>query len=453
MTAPLALVPFAGEGSRTAALVGRLVEGPLTRPRVAVRLSVGGTGLLALTAACAPNNHTLDVRLPLSLPFPMPGLVSTLLTFSALVLSGLGLAGMLGAAKRGWSPSPRTLRRAGVAAVAVFVGLTPVGSADMASYAAYGRIAAMGADPYVSTPADLGGAYASLVSDVWVHTPSVYGPMATWAQAGAALIGGVHPWVTIWILMIANGAVFLAVGQLLLRTCEDKVRAGLLWVANPILIGQLVAGGHLDTYMAALAVCAVHQLRRGTRLRHDVFAGVLIGLACGFKVSAVLLGAGLAWPVLRDNGPWRVVRLALTAALTLVGLYGAYGLHALAPLSAASGLVSDLSPWGVLRSLGGTVVGPAVVAAVISALWPVLMLAMTPVIRRRVLREPADTVTGPLVLNCAWLLVAPWTMPWYTAMAWALAARLPRNPLVPWLTVATVSLALLHNSGGHGWTW
>ena len=37
-------------------------------------------------------------------------------------------------------------------AVAVLVNITPVGSADIGSYAAYGRIAALGQDPYASRP-------------------------------------------------------------------------------------------------------------------------------------------------------------------------------------------------------------------------------------------------------------------------------------------------------------
>ncbi|MET8721495.1 hypothetical protein [Streptomyces misionensis] len=68
----------------------------------------------------------------------------------------------------------------------VVANLTPVGSSGTASYAAYGRTTARpGRDPYVTTPARLGGAYTQLVSDAWQNTPSVYGPVATWWQAAA----------------------------------------------------------------------------------------------------------------------------------------------------------------------------------------------------------------------------------------------------------------------------
>ncbi len=206
----------------------------------------------------------------------------------------------------------------------VVANLTPVGSSDTASYAAYGRIAALGGDPYVTTPARLGGAYAHLVSEAWRNTPSVYGPLATWWQGAAAFIGQERPWLTIWALMLANATVFVGTGYLLLRTADDPVRAGLVWSVNPLLIGVLVEGGHLDA------------LRRGpgrlrgsprpdNRWHHDLIVGGLVGLACGVKISACLFGVGLAWPLLR-SGRWRpATRQACAAALTLAALYGAYG--------------------------------------------------------------------------------------------------------------------------------
>ncbi len=52
-------------------------------------------------------------------------------------------------------------------------------------------------------------------------------------------------------------------------------------------------------------------------------------------------------------------------------------------------------------------------------------------------------------LTFAWVLVAPWSLPWYTALAWVTLALLPRNSLTRWLTLATGALALLHFNAGH----
>jgi hypothetical protein len=423
------------------------------RARAAVGMSGAGIALFALVGASAPNNNTL--RAPISwfrLP-AMPGTLSEAVTSLAIVLSCLGTLGMLHAHGRGWRPDARFLFRAGVIAVLVVANLTPVGSSDTASYAAYGRIAALGGDPYVTPPAHLGGAYAHLVSEAWRNTPSVYGPVATWWQAGAGFVGGDRPWLTIWALMLANAVVFVATGHLLVRTADDPVRAGLLWIANPLLIGVLVAGGHLDTLVACLAVGAVHLARRATRWHHDVAVGGLVGLACGVKISAALLGIGLAWPLLR-SGRWRsAVRQAGTAALVLAALYGVYGPHALAPLSAASQLVSTPSLWAVFDQFGTALLGPHAAATAVSVLWPVLLLALARGLRRRVPPDTPAAAAAPFALAFAWILTAPWSMPWYTALACALAALSRQGRLTSYLTVTTAVLALFHNSGGHGWTW
>lgn len=382
----------------------------------------------------------------------LTGTVSAVVTSVAIVLSCVGTLRLLDANGQGRRPDPRALFRAGAIAVLVVANLTPVGSSDTASYAAYGRIAALGGDPYVTTPARLGGAYAHPVSDAWQNTPSVYGPVATWWQAAAGFIGGDRPLLTIWALMLANAAAFLGTGYLLMRTAADPVRAALLWTANPLLIGVLVGGGHLDTLVAALAVCAVHVARRATGRHHDLVVGGLVGLACGVKISAALVGVGFPGHG-SAGGAWlRAARVTGAATLTLAAVYGGYGLHALKPLSAASHLVSAPSLWAVFDHFATEFLGPGPATASISALWPVLMLGLALALHRHVPSDAPDIITVTFALAFSWVLAAPWSMPWYTALACALAALFRSVRLTQWLVVTTAGLALLHNSGGHGWT-
>lgn len=426
---------------------------PFTRPVVAVTMSVTGTVLLVLVGACAPNHNTLRLPLPIPLLAPMPDLAATLATFTSITLTSLGMMGMLGAHRRGWTPSPRKLFGLGALAVAVVVNLTPVGSSDAASYAAYGRISALGGDPYMTTPAQLGGTYAHWVGNAWLRSPSVYGPVATWLQTTAAQIGGHRPWLTIWLLMLVNGAVFLAAGYVLLRMAPDPVRAGLLWVANPLLIVELVAGGHLDTLVAALAVCAIAVAGQTARPRGDLLIGLLVGLVCSIKISSALLGLALLWPLLRQRAWGRATRQTSVCLLILFSGYGFYGLHALEPLSAASHMVSAPTLWAPIQQLGQATVGRAATSTAISVAWPVLMLALTLLIHRRTPETPL-TVSAPFALAFAWILVAPYSMPWYTAIVWSTAALLPRGgPPDRWLILTTTILALGHNGGGHGAKW
>ena len=285
---PLAPARRAGPIERfMSTLIRKLAWSRLANPKVAVGLS--GTGLLLgmLLGATAPNAETVPVKLPLSYFLPSLAeqhILASVMLYTSDILACLGLAGMLWAHSQGWQPNPRRLLLISAGIVAIMVSLAPVGSSDVGSYVAYGRITAEGGNPYVTNPLawfGSGAPYTNVVGDMWRGTPSVYGPFATWIQAFAASVGGPHVATTVWIWMILNGAVFVAVGWVLLKTSDDPVRATLFWSVNPVLLQVLVSGGHLDTFVAAGAICAIQIARRLPNLRGDVLAGVMICLAAG----------------------------------------------------------------------------------------------------------------------------------------------------------------------------
>jgi hypothetical protein len=331
------------------------------------------------------------------------------------------------------------------------VSLTPVGSSDAASYAAYGRIASLGGNPYTTSPAAglPHSAYLHIVGTLWQHQVSVYGPFATVIQSFAAWVGGPNPAITIWVLMILNGAAFLAVGWLLLKTSDDPVRAALFWTANPVLIQQLVGGGHLDTFVAAAAICSIQIARRFSGIGGDLLVGVLIGLACGVKIYAVLIGMGLAWPLLRRHEWIRTARIGVAALVTLALGYTIYGFGALKPVFGGLKLVTLPSPWRLIQLLAESLgASPSILAIIISCLWPICLLVVAWKIHRRISSDQPLEVVAPFALIFAWILVAPWVFAWYAAVAWAALTQVPRNRMTRWLTIVTVFLALFLSSGG-----
>jgi len=429
-------------------VIRKLAWSRLADPKVAV--SVAGLGLLlgALVGATAPNTATLQIRLPLSV---LPSLSHyNVITMAVLylgdILACLGLAGMLWAHSQGWRPEPRHLLAVSAAVVAVMVSLTPVGSSDTASYAAFGRISALGGNPYTRTPAAWLGPhsqYYKIIGAAWTKQPSVYGPVATAVQRFAATIGGADVRTTIWVLMILNGLVFIGVGWLLLKTSDDPVRATLLWTANPVLIQQLVSGGHLDTFVAAAAICAIQVARRVSGIWGDALIGLLIGFACGVKANAALVAVGLAWPMLRRHEWTRLIRIVLVSLATLAALYSFYGLRALKPLLGGSQWVILPSPWRLAQMLGLS-------TTAINLLWPIAMIVVAWMIYQRISSDQPREVVAPFALTFAWILVFPWVFPWYTAIAWAALTQVPRNRMTRWLAIVTVLLALWHSGGGQG---
>jgi hypothetical protein len=440
-------------------VIRKLAWSRLSDPVVALTLSATGLLLGMIVGATAPNAETIPLRLPLSI-LPALGhsetnvVIASILLYTGNILACLGLAGMLWAHSQGWRPNPRHLLLASAAIVAVMVSLTPVGSSDTGSYAAYGRIAALGGNPYTTGPqAFLGphNPYTVTVGTLWKTQPSVYGPFATVIQSFAASIGGPHVNITVWALMILNGLVFIGVGILLLKTSDDPVRATLFWTANPVLIQQLVSGGHLDTLVAAAAICAIQVSRRvlgNWGNWGDVLTGVLIGLACGIKINAVLIGLGLAWPLLRRHEWQRTTRITLVALATVALQYWPYGLVAMKPIFGGLKLATLPSPWRVFELIGALFGAEPAVATVMGYLWPVAMIVVAWFVYRRISSDQPGEVVAPFALTYAWILVAPWVFAWYTGIAWVALTQVPRNRMTRWLTLVTVFLALCHSSGG-----
>jgi hypothetical protein len=456
--APLERQSPAGPIDRVmSAVIRKLAWSSLSDPKVAVALSGFGLFLGMLVGATAPNFETVNVRLPLSYLLPSLGHddgVAMAMLYTGDVLACLGLAGMLWAHSQGWRPDPRRLLLVSASIVAVMVSLTPVGSSDIASYAAYGRIASLGGNPYSRQGTPLHfltahSAYTQVVGVVWKGQRSVYGPVATAIQSFAAWIGGPDVATTIWILMILNGAVFIGVGYLLLRTSDDPVRATLFWVANPVIIQQLVGGGQIDTFVAAGAICAIQVARRVSGTWGDVLAGALIGLACGVKINAVLIGIGLAWPLLRRREWVRVARMTAVALAVFAFEYSFYGLDALKSTFLGLKWVIMPSPWRLFQMVAEALgVSQAATTTIISFLWPVAMFVVAWFIYQRISSDQPREIVAPFALTFAWVIVAPWVFAWYTAIAWATLTLVPRNRMTRWLTIVTVFLALWLSNGG-----
>jgi hypothetical protein len=458
-------------GGRVEDLMGQLIRvlshSPLARPLPAVILSALGIGGVAFNGLCAtapqPSVATPPVLLPLTYVARnlgarhLPVVFANVVMYVSIALCALGLAMMLWANSRGWLPNPRRVFLAAAATVAVLVCITPVGSGDVASYAAYGRIAALGHNPYTFTPAMLPGGkynvYTAIVSPQWRGTASVYGPVATWMHLLAALIGGSRPWLTIWALMIMAGAAFLLTGYVLLRTAENPVRAVLLWAANPLLIVVLVTGGHLDAFLALAAVTAIVTARLCTRPWHDLAVGLLVGVTAGLKVNAAFVALAIAIPLIHDRAWARLARTAVTAGLTTFCLYFfSYGLTVLKPLREASTMVITPTLWRLAQVTVQHYYGDHaehMVTTVFGFVWPPLMLLLAWYLYKRLSPDVPTVVAATCALTFAWMVVAPWQLPWYSSVAWVAVALLPRNSLTRWLTIATGTLAMMHFNGGH----
>ena len=394
---------------------------------------------------------------------------------AAIVAGTAGLGLSLDAIRRGWRVSPGIIVVAGIVGAIALALLPPFGSSDHLSYAAYGRMAITGHDPYTTTPAalaKLGDPIAAAVQD-WRNSPSVYGSLAVAGQALSAKIGGGSVRLIVFMLSMLNLIAFLLTGLLLHWLGRGdpgrQLRAALLWTANPLMLMVLVAGAHVDSQAIMFSVGAVAVAMAGARagasgrgqLTQQALiaagAGALIGLGFAIKVTTALVGAGIAigilltWRRERSAGQvsgWRrsaavlgglAVGFCVTAAVSLVP----WGVGAFGPALRAGRYVSIGSPWRAIRSALRLVIGEGGAESVIRAGALLLAVVLLVLLLRHYARVSDQLLTaGAFAVVFAWLLAWPYVLPWYDGLGWALLALLPASRL-DWLLLArTAALAI-----------
>lgn len=448
-------------------------------------LSVGG--LVAVAAlgdsAAVPGLGPATLLPPWDLgATPSSALVSVLLAVAWTLGAGAVLCGLVALRRNGFVGwSPRSTALLAVAAVGVLVVVPPLGSADHLSYAAYGRIAVQGGDPYLVPPAQWRGGsdpVAGAVQPPWEQTPSVYGPVATAAQALSAAVGDGSLRRTVWAWQLLCGLAFLATGLALDRIAAGsragaagtaaRARVAVVWTLNPLLLGQLVLGAHVDVLAAAAAAGAV-----AVAARRPLVAGALLGAAAATKAPFALAGVALLWGVRRlpRRAAWRSVALgALGAGLVLVPAHVWSGPATYDQLSQAARFVSFATPWRLLVDVLDPVYGRPAVRDVVGPAAVVLAVAFGALLARRVaaLAPPApppaphpsqpssggqgalpgensapstpedatgramtaDAVRAFALTSLAWVLTVPYALPWYDALAWLPLALLAASSVL-----------------------
>lgn len=458
------------EGSGRAERVRGVSEASAPGGLPVVGLGCAGTGLGCFLLVALLGPSVMQPALPghpgeppySLVVHPSAALVIGLTAFGVL-LSAAGLWLCCRAVRRGWSSGARTLLVAGGIAAVAFMIMPPVGSADHLNYAAYGRMAVTGNDPYTTAARDLPiDPVVGAVQD-WRDVPTVYGPLATAQETFASLIGGTSVRATVFVLSVTNVVAFLAVGLLLWRAARGdpgrELRAALLWAANPLLLFELVGGAHNDVLAIALALAGlvVFSLpdtagQRSGRWGRCLGAGLLIGAGALVKVNVAIVIGGPALVLLgrcrRERtrvAPYaRLAALAGAAAAVWGTAYLMAGPHSFDQLSRASKAVSLATPWHLFAGASGGLVltlprsaiqaGSALLAAVLA----VLLYRAVPGrdadasgqhSARSFVDQGGDAAPRvAAVLALAWLFAAPYALPWYDGLGWATVGLLAVAP-------------------------
>ncbi len=425
---------------------------PATRGGTAILVALGGC-IVALVVVAALGASDVEPRLPGGghwPPWTMHGLQAhplgvVVALITTLIVSGITVALALRATAHGWTPRPARLLGAGLLAVLALTLVPATGSADPESYAAYGRMASVGRDPYRTTPAQMvaiGDPIAAAVEDPWKNTASVYGPLATAEQRFASSIGERSVRTTVVVLSVINAVGFALTGLLLYFAATGEVgrrRAALLWMLNPLLLFELVSGAHIDCLVTLFAVASVVAVSRSRLL-----AGALIGLAAAIKLPAAAILVGLVWARRRN---WREVgALVLGAGAVLAVSYSTVSSHALGRSLGAGKLASWATPWRGGISLLDATVGRPESRTVMSLVAALIAVAFAVVLLRKETKAPDPdamkaAATAGFFCYFAYLLAAPYALPWYDAPAWGLLVLMAPSVLDLLMIARTTALA------------
>ena len=433
---------------------------------------VGATALTVLVGFLGPSAVTLTLgpRHSYLPPWYLPARVVTpnewfvsILTWVAIALGALGLWIGLRAMADGWRPKYKKIFALGTVLSLLTSCVPPMTSADVLMYAAYGRLQAIGRDPYDITPAEV---FRSQFDPVlrwterpWQDTPSVYGPITSWTQLIANKFGGenMHD-IVFWLqvfsvvpfILACAGAVMLAHGD-----PRRQGRAALLTIANPLLIWAVVAGAHNEPLAVMFAVAGLLFMRK-----NPFVAGLGIGLAGCAKVSIGLWGLAMLWAYRRE--PKKALLLCLGTAVPMGLAYVLWQPTAFLQALRNGGYVS-VGSWAnpLYRLLdvfmtgfhAKTIVGVISYIGLIVIGW--MLYRVVPWTPAPGLDKDADMRRDPLtialrtalVLSVAWLITSMYTLSWYDLLAWMPLAVLAASKLDKIMVIRGAALSLAYVPG------
>jgi hypothetical protein len=301
-------------------------------------------------------------------------------------------------------------------------------------------------DPYRLAPSawfgdtDLPQRWQDVLSGInYPDIPTIYGPVLQVLFAVGHTIAPAQLWPLQGLLVVAD----MAVLWLLARQGVDS-RWLLAYAMHPLLLKEAFASAHPDMLLALFLLLTLVAWQRG----RPVLVGVLLGLAVGTKVAALVVAPLLMWaPVIAYPGQLRnALRWALSAGVAAVVTLALLYL----PFLLAGG--SDAT---ALSVFGTTWLFNPLLYRVVDVMWPasfarpvaaLMIIAGLVVIawrwRQEIRLEP--NIPPPLdVALVLLLLLSPVVNPWYWLWVLALAVYLRRAGV---LAIGAVSALSYINS-------
>ena len=300
--------------------------------------------------------------------------------------------------------------------IALFVLAPPLLSLDLFSYISYARLGAEhGLNPYEYAPAAIPYDDAAARVADYRNAVSVYGPLFTLGTYPLGLLG--VPFA-LWSLKALAGISVAAIAAIVARLARlrgiDPAAAVAFVALNPIVLVQLVGGGHNDALTATIAMAAV----AASLAARPLTAGAGYVLAAATKVSGAMYAP---FAIAGTRGPGQRGRLiaGIVTAFVLVGVVSlaAFGSSVTEALSVAGGNHGQISRYSVPSILSrGTGIDVDAVRAVAVAVFGLAVAWLLVAVARGFdwVRAAGWASFGVLVASA---YIVPWYLIWLLPVA------------------------------------
>lgn len=327
----------------------------------------------------------------------------------------------------------RRLVVVGIAVVLVAAAAhAPRDSNDLWGYVSYARVlTAHHANPYEHAPADFpDDPLLPRMSEEYRSTPTIYGPAFTAVSAAGTLVAGTSPLANRLFFQVLSLAAAVAALALLDRARGGRDPTALAVLGLSPVVVAIVNGAHTDLLVGAALLGAALVAPRG----RFVLTGVLLAAAALVKVVAVAPAAAVVVWLWRRAGAGAAMVAGAVAAVLVGGAYLLVGgLSALEPVREGRLFGSRSQAWEILRARWSDALAADGVPDAADLAHADIARIATPIVALLVLlalwrltrdREPAIGVAGT---GLAYLLAAPYVLPWYAGWVLPSAAAVWRR--------------------------
>ena len=337
---------------------------------------------------------------------------------------------------------------AGAAVLLVAIVVAPHDSQDLWSYAMYGRILSIHhTSPWVVTPWHFhSDPYLARVAPGWRHTTSIYGPAFELLAAGiTGLAGNAATLVRMGFTGTFAGATAIAAWLVYRRTGRAAATAVVL--LHPGIVVGTIAGGHNDV-LVGLGLLGAVVLVLDDR---PALAGAAAGAATLVKLTGGIgIVALAAWTFVHRDGR-TATRFAATATGLVALAYLPVGASGLSAFVHNRGALSRASAWQLPRLLTGldrqhTPIRTGLPMSDTQLLVTVgALLTATLTFWLAVRLRRSDHPAMPVVAAIgAYLVVAPYVLPWYPAWIIPALALVVHRPVARLLLVQASFLVVVY---------